>query len=230
MEIKPISSYLAEFVGTFLLVLIGCGAAVLSGAEIGYLGVALAFGIALMLLVYVIGPISGCHVNPGVTLGLAIGGKFPIHHVAPYIIVQLAGALVGAWVLYLIASGKVGFDVTHAFATNGYGDYSPQKYGLHAAALVECLISAILIFAVLSTTHEKFPIGFNGLVIGSALGVVHLIGIPVTNASANFARSFGVAVFQGGVVFEQLWLFAATQVVGAIVAVIVYKIIRCGKC
>jgi aquaporin Z len=217
----------AEFIGTFWLVLGGCGSAVLAAAfpelGIGFAGVALAFGLTVLTGVYALGHISGGHFNPAVSFGLWSGGRFPFAELIPYIIVQVAGAIAAAAVLYLIASGKAGFDVTAGFASNGYGEHSPGGYGLTAALITEVVITFMFLVIILGATDRRAPAGFAGIAIGLGLTLIHLISIPVTNTSVNPARSTGVALFQGSWAIEQLWLFWAAPIVGAILAGIVYR-------
>lgn len=219
--------FFAELIGTFVLVLGGCGSAVLAGAKIGWLGVSLAFGLSLLVMAYVIGPISGCHVNPVVSIGLAIAKKIKGSMLPIYIVAQLAGAIAAGAVLLLIASGRAGFDISHGFATNGFGiDGSPMGYGLLAAAVAEVVLTFFLVFTVMGTTHPKFPAGFGGIAVGFVLTLIHLVGIPITNTSVNPARSIGVALFQGGWAISQLWLFIAAPIVGGILAVFAYKLVE----
>ncbi len=217
----------AEFIGTFWLVLGGCGSAVLAaafpGMGIGFLGVALAFGLTLLTMAYAIGHISGCHINPAVSIGLWSGGRFSTAELIPYIIVQVAGGLAGAAVLYVIASGQAGFDVTAGFASNGYGVHSPGGYSLTAALVTEIVMTFMFIIIILGATDKRAPQGFAPIAIGLGLVLVHLISIPVTNASVNPARSTGVAIFQGSWAISQLWLFWLAPIVGAILAGIVYR-------
>ena len=217
----------AEFIGTFWLVLGGCGSAVLAaafpGMGIGFLGVALAFGLTLLTMAYAIGHISGCHINPAVSIGLWSGGRFSTAELIPYIIVQVAGGLAGAAVLYVIASGQAGFDVTAGFASNGYGVHSPGGYSLTAALVTEIVMTFMFIIIILGATDKRAPQGFAPIAIGLGLVLVHLISIPVTNASVNPARSTGVAIFQGSWAVSQLWLFWLAPIVGAILAGIVYR-------
>ncbi len=220
-----LTKYFAEFLGTLLLVVVGVGfgAAVLAGKSIGFLGVAFAFGLTLMLLAYCIGPVSGCHINPAVTLGLCFARKFPISQVIPYIVVQLVGAIAGAAVVWFIASGKAGFNVHEGFAANGFGDHSPSGYTALAVAVTEIIMTALLIFVVLCTTRVKFPAGCREFAIGITLIAIHLVSIPVTNTSVNFARTLATAVFVGDGFLNQLWLFAVSHVIAAVLAVIVYQ-------
>ena len=212
----------AEFLGTFWLVLGGCGSAVLAAAfpevGIGLAGVSLAFGLTVLTGAYAFGPISGGHFNPAVSLGLWAGGRFPASQLAPYIVAQVVGALVAAAVLYLIASGKAGFDLKAGFASNGFGEHSPGKYSLGAAAITEIVMTFMFLIVILGVTHKRAPAGFAGLAIGLALTLIHLISIPVTNTSVNPARSTGPALFVGGWAIEQLWLFWVAPIVGALLA------------
>jgi aquaporin Z len=221
------SKLLAEFIGTFWLVLGGCGSAVLAAAfpevGIGLTGVSLAFGLSVLTGAYALGPISGGHFNPAVSVGLWAGGRFPARHVAPYIVSQVAGAVVAAAVLYLIASGKAGFDVQAGFAANGYGDHSPGNYSIQAALVCELVMSFMFILVVLGATHASAPVGFAGIAIGLALTLVHLISIPVTNTSVNPARSTGPALFVGGWAVMQLWLFWLAPLLGGALAGVLYR-------
>lgn len=217
---------IAEFIGTFWLVLGGCGSAVLAAAYpelgIGFVGVSIAFGLTVLTMAYSIGHISGCHLNPAVTIGLLIGGRFDKKDVVGYIISQLLGALAGAGVLYLIANGKQGFELG-GFAANGYGDHSPGGYNMLAALVIETVMTFMFLIIILGATHSKAPKGMGGLAIGLGLTLIHLISIPVTNTSVNPARSFSQAIFAGGWAIDQLWLFIVAPVVGAFIAGLVYK-------
>lgn len=217
----------AEGLGTFWLVLGGCGAAVISaafpGVGIGLLGVSLAFGLTVMTMAYAIGPISGCHLNPAVTFGLWAGGRFDGKDVLPYIAAQCVGAVLGAGVLYLIASGKAGFDISQGFATNGFSEHSPGGYNMRAAFLCEFVMTFMFLIVILGSTHANIPTGFAPIAIGLCLTLIHLISIPVTNTSVNPARSLGPAVFQGGWAMEQIWLFWAAPITGAILAGLVSR-------
>jgi aquaporin Z len=212
----------AEFLGTFWLVLGGCGSAVLAAAfpelGIGFVGVSLAFGLTVLTGAYALGPISGGHFNPAVSFGLWAGGRFPASQLLPYIVAQVAGAVVAAGVLYLIASGKAGFDLKAGFASNGFGEHSPGKYGLGAAVITELVMTFMFLIVILGATHKRAPAGFAGLAIGLALTLIHLISIPVTNTSVNPARSTGPALFVGGWALEQLWLFWVMPIIGAVMA------------
>lgn len=218
----------AEFLGTFWLVLGGCGSAVISAAfpevGIGLLGVALAFGLTVLTMVYTIGPISGCHLNPAVTVGLATGGRFPASEILPYVIAQVAGAIVAAFVLSVIAGGKPGFDlVASGFAANGYAEHSPGQYSLAACFVAEFVLTFMFLIIIHGSIHKRSPTGFAGISIGFALTLIHLISIPVTNTSVNPARSTGPAIFVGGWALSQLWLFWVAPILGAAVAGLVHR-------
>jgi aquaporin Z len=212
----------AECLGTFWLVLGGCGSAVLAAAfpelGIGFVGVSLAFGLTVLTGAYALGPISGGHFNPAVSLGLWAGGRFPAGHLLPYIVAQVVGAIIAAGALYLIASGKAGFSLSGGFASNGFGEHSPGKYSFGAAAITEVVMTFMFLIIILGATHKRAPVGFAGLAIGLALTLIHLISIPVTNTSVNPARSTGPALFVGGWALEQLWLFWVAPIAGAITA------------
>ncbi|OZI41926.1 aquaporin Z [Bordetella genomosp. 4] len=221
---------MAELIGTFWLVLGGCGSAVLAAGfpelGIGFAGVALAFGLTVLTMAYAVGHISGGHFNPAVTVGLAVGGRFPMREILPYVVVQVIGAILAAAVLYCIASGKPGFDlVASGFAANGYGDHSPGKYALGAALTCEIVLTFGFLFVILGATDKRAPAGFAPIPIGLALTLIHLISIPVTNTSVNPARSTGPALFVGGWAVEQLWLFWVAPIVGAILAALVYRFV-----
>lgn len=216
----------AEFIGTFWLVLGGCGSAVLAATfgnvGIGLLGVSLAFGLTVLTGAYSLGPVSGGHFNPAVSLGLWAGGRFPASRLLPYIAVQVLGAIVAAAVLYCIATGKAGADIG-GFAANGYGEHSPGKYSLTAALVTEVVMTFMFLIVILGATHSRAPVGFAGVAIGFALTLIHLISIPVTNTSVNPARSTGPALFVGGWALYQLWLFWVAPIAGALLAGWVYK-------
>jgi aquaporin Z len=218
---------IAEFIGTFWLVLGGCGSALLAASfpevGIGLTGVSLAFGLAVLTAAYSLGPISGGHFNPAVTLGLWAGGRFPARHVGPYMLIQVAGAIAAAGVLYAIASGKPGFDLAAGFASNGYGEHSPGAYGLGSAVITEVVMTFMFVLVILGATHTRAPVGFAGLAIGLALTLVHLVSIPVTNTSVNPARSTGPALFVGGWAIEQLWLFWLAPLLGGSLAGVLYR-------
>ncbi len=219
--------YGAEFFGTFWLVLGGCGSAVLAAAfpnvGIGLLGVAFAFGLTVLTMAFAIGHISGCHLNPAVSIGLWAGGRFQAKDLLPYIIAQVLGGIVAGGVLYLIASGKAGFDVHAGFATNGYGDHSPGGYSLQAALITEIVMTMMFLLVILGATDKRAPQGFGPIAIGLCLTLIHLISIPVTNTSVNPARSTGVAVFEGGWAISQLWLFWLAPIVGAVLGALIYR-------
>ncbi len=218
---------IAEFLGTFWLVLGGCGSAVLAAAfpslGIGFAGVALAFGLTVLTMAYAIGHVSGCHLNPAVSVGLVAGKRFPASELVPYVIAQVLGAIAGAGVLYVIASGKAGFDVSAGFASNGYGEHSPGGYSLGAALVCEIVMTFFFLLIILGATDRRAPAGLAGLAIGLGLTLIHLISIPVTNTSVNPARSTGPALFAGGWALGQLWLFWVAPIVGAAVAGAVYR-------
>jgi aquaporin Z len=217
----------AEFIGTLWLVLGGCGAAVLAAAfpalGIGFVGVALAFGLTVLTMAFAIGHVSGCHLNPAVSVGLFVGGRFPARDLAPYIAAQVLGAIAGAGILYVIASGQAGFDVHAGFASNGYGDHSPGGYSLLACLTTEVVMTFFFLFVILGSTHGSAPKGFAPIAIGLCLTLIHLISIPVTNTSVNPARSTGPALFAGGWAIGQLWLFWVAPLVGAALAGLVYR-------
>lgn len=221
--------YAAELIGTYWLVLGGCGSAVLAAAfpsvGIGLLGVSLAFGLTVLTMAYAIGPISGCHLNPAVSVGLWAAGRFPAAQLAPYIGAQVLGAVLAGATLFLIASGKAGFDVAAGFASNGYAEHSPGGYSLQAALVCEVVMTMIFLVVILGATDKTAPAGFAPLAIGLCLTLIHLISIPVTNTSVNPARSTGVAVFVGDWAIGQLWLFWLAPIVGALLGAGVYKLI-----
>lgn len=212
----------AEFFGTFWLVFGGCGSAVLAAGfpelGIGFLGVAFAFGLTVLTMVYAVGGISGGHFNPAVSIGLLVAGRFELRNLIPYIIVQLIGAVVASALLYLIVSGQAGFTSIGSFASNGYGDASPGKFGLTSAFLIEVILTFMFLLIILGSTHGRVPAGFAPIAIGLALTLIHLISIPVTNTSVNPARSTGPALFAGGVALQQLWLFWVAPIIGAVLA------------
>ncbi|MCL1981151.1 MAG: aquaporin Z [Proteobacteria bacterium] len=218
----------AEFFGTFWLVLGGCGSAVLAAfpnSGIGLLGVSLAFGLTVLTMAFAIGHISGCHLNPAVTIGLWAGGRFPTKDIVPYIIAQVLGAIAAGGVLYLIASGKQGFNLAAGFAVNGFGAHSPGGYNMVAALTTEVVMTMMFLLVILGATDQRAPQGFAPIAIGLCLTLIHLISIPVTNTSVNPARSTGVAVFVGGEAIVQLWLFWVAPIVGAVIGAIIYRVI-----
>ncbi|MEZ8033827.1 aquaporin Z [Vibrio crassostreae] len=223
--------YIAEMFGTFWLVLGGCGSAVLAAAfpdvGIGLLGVSLAFGLTVLTMAFAIGHISGCHLNPAVTIGLWSGGRFDGKDVAPYIIAQVIGGIIAGGVLFVIASGQAGFDaVSSGFASNGYGEHSPGGYSLTAALVCEVVMTMVFLFVIMGATDSKAPAGFAPIAIGLCLTLIHLISIPVTNTSVNPARSTGVAVFVGDWAVSQLWLFWVAPIIGAVIGAMIYKAVR----
>ena len=216
----------AEFIGTFWLVLGGCGSAVLAAAfpdvGIGLLGVSLAFGLTVLTMAFAIGHISGCHLNPAVSVGLLVGGRFSSAELLPYVAAQVLGGIAGGAVLFVIASGQAGFE-TAGFASNGYGEHSPGGYSLMAALVCEVVMTFMFLLIILGATDNRAPAGFAPIAIGLGLTLIHLISIPVTNTSVNPARSTGVAIFEGGWAINQLWLFWLAPIVGAVLAGVVYK-------
>ena len=224
----PLSKKLvAEFIGTFWLVLGGCGSAVLAAGfpelGIGFVGVSLAFGLTVLTMAYAIGHISGCHLNPAVSFGLWTSGRFATKELVPYIIAQVLGGIAGAGILYLIASGKAGFDVTAGFASNGFNEYSPGGFTMTSVLIAEVVMTFMFLIIILGATDKRAPAGFAPIAIGLGLTLIHLISIPVSNTSVNPARSTGVALFQGTWAVDQLWLFWLAPIVGAILAGLVYK-------
>ena len=226
-------AYGAEFLGTFWLVLGGCGSAVLAAAfpevGIGLHGVALAFGLTVLTMAFAIGHISGCHLNPAVSIGLWAGGRFPASKLAPYIAAQVIGGIAAGAVLYIIASGAPEFDVSAGFASNGYGEHSPGDYSLTAALVTEIVMTMFFLLIILGATDKRAPAGFAPIAIGLALTLIHLISIPVTNTSVNPARSTGVAVFVGDWAVAQLWLFWLAPIAGGVLGAKIYKVIACEK-
>ena len=220
---------IAEFFGTFWLVLGGCGSAVLAAAfpevGIGLLGVSLAFGLTVLTMAFAIGHISGCHLNPAVSIGLWAGGRFPASQLPGYIVAQVVGAIVAGGVLYLIATGQAGFDVSAGFASNGYGDHSPGGYSMTAALITEVVMTMMFLLIILGATDGRAPAGFAPIAIGLGLTLIHLISIPVTNTSVNPARSTGVALFVGDWAVAQLWLFWVAPIVGGVLGAAIYRLI-----
>lgn len=217
----------AEFIGTFWLVLGGCGSAVFAAAfpelGIGFLGVALAFGLTVVTMAYAIGHISGCHLNPAVSFGLWAGGRFPTTELIPYIVVQVAGGILGAYVVFIIASGSPGFDISLGLASNGYGDHSPGGYNMLSGFVTEIVMTFMFLIVIMGATHKMANPGMAGLAIGLALTLIHLISIPVTNTSVNPARSTGPALLEGGIALTQLWMFWVAPLIGAFIAGVVYR-------
>jgi len=225
---------IAEFIGTFWLVLGGCGSAVLAAAfpdvGIGLVGVSLAFGLTVLTMAYAIGHVSGCHLNPAVSIGLWMGGRFPAKDLLPYLVAQVVGAVVAAWVLFLIASGQAGFDAAGSgFASNGYGEHSPGGYSMMAALITEIVMTAMFLFVIMGATDERAPAGMAPIAIGLCLTLIHLVSIPVTNTSVNPARSTGVAIFAGGWALEQLWFFWVAPIVGGVIGALAYRAVGGSK-
>jgi len=217
----------AEGIGTFWLTFGGCGSAVIAAAfpnvGIGLLGVALAFGLTVLTMAYAIGHVSGCHLNPAVTVGLAAGGRFPAKDIGPYVVSQVIGAIIAAALLYLIASGAPGFDLGKGFAANGYGEHSPWHYSLFSCLLAEIILTMMFLFIIMGSTHGKAPVGFAPIAIGLGLTLIHLVGIPITNLSVNPARSTGPALFAGGWALAQLWLFWLAPLIGGALGGVLYR-------
>ncbi|MDD0803803.1 MULTISPECIES: aquaporin Z [Acinetobacter] len=224
------NKYLAEFIGTFWLVFGGCGSAIFAAAfpelGIGFLGVALAFGLTVLTGAFALGHISGGHFNPAVSVGLWVGGRFDTKDLIPYVVSQVVGAVLAAWVLYLIVQGQASFAGTGGFATNGYAELSPGKYSLISALMIEIVLTAMFLIVIMGATDKRAPAGFAPIAIGLALTLIHLISIPVTNTSVNPARSTGVAIFAETAALSQLWLFWVAPIVGAIIGAIIYKILE----
>ena len=218
---------LAELIGTFWLTFAGCGSAVIAAGfpqvGIGLVGVSLAFGLTVLTMAYTIGPISGCHLNPAVTVGLAAGGRFPMQDVVPYIIAQVIGAVVGAAVLYFIASGAPGFSTAGGFAANGYGDHSPGHYTMIAGFVMEVVMTMTFLFIIMGSTHSSAPVGFAPIAIGLGLTIIHLVSIPVTNTSVNPARSTGPALFAGAWAIGQLWMFWVAPLLGGVLGGLLFR-------
>ncbi|MDO9235420.1 MAG: aquaporin Z [Aquabacterium sp.] len=227
------NKYAAEFIGTFWLVFGGCGSAVLAaafpGLGIGFVGVSLAFGLTVLTMAYSIGHISGCHLNPAVSVGLWAGGRFSAADLLPYVLSQVVGGVAAAGALYLIASGKAGFDVTAGFASNGFGAHSPGGFSMQAALVCELVLTAMFLFIIMGATDDRAPKGFAPLAIGLGLTLIHLISIPVTNTSVNPARSTAVALFAGGWAIEQLWLFWVAPILGGVIGALTYRFVDGNK-
>ena len=224
MDVKKL---VAEAIGTFWLTFGGCGSAVIAAAfphvGIGLVGVSLAFGLTLLTMAYAIGHISGCHINPAVTIGLAAGGRFPANEIGPYIIAQVVGAIIGAALLYIIARGAPDFTVSSGFAANGYGEHSPGHYDLLSCFVIEVIMTMMFLFIIMGSTHGRAPVGFAPIAIGLGLTLIHLVSIPVTNTSVNPARSIGPALFAGGAAISQLWLFIVAPIIGGALGGIIYR-------
>lgn len=223
MKPTPFSRYFAELMGTLLLVLCIGGSVVLAGPEVGALGIALTAGLTLMALVYALGSVSGAHLNPAVTIGFVATGKLDQSEAVPYIVMQLLGGILGAGALYFIATGKAGFNINEGFALNGFGAYSPDGFNMISCGVTEALFTGLLVFVALATTNKGFDKAAAGWALGGTLLVIHLVTLPVTGTSVNFARSLGTAVFAGGEALKQLWLFAAAQFIGAFAGMTCYR-------
>ena len=226
---KQSSKYFAELFGTFWLVLGGCGSAVLAAAfpelGIGFVGVSLAFGLTVLTMAFAIGHISGCHLNPAISIGLWAGGRFPAKDLVPYIIAQVLGGIAAGGVLYLIASGKADFSVAGGFASNGYGEHSPGGYSMQSALIIEIVLTAFFLIVIMGSTDKRAPAGFAPIAIGLCLTLIHLISIPVTNTSVNPARSTAVALYVGDWAIAQLWLFWVAPIIGGVLGATIYKFI-----
>jgi len=224
MEVKATKKYLAEFFGTFVLVFIGCGSAVIAGGQIGFLGISLAFGLAVLSMVYAIGPVSGCHINPAITISMLFAGKISAKDSMGYILAQILGAILGAGILFVIAGGLEGYDIAkNGLGQNGYGVHSPNGYNMIAALIAEIVLTFIFLLVIFGSTSDAAPKGFAGLSIGISLAFIHMVGIPITGTSVNPARSIGPAIFAGGEALSQLWLFIIAPIIGGILAAIVWK-------
>jgi len=219
--------YLAELVGTFVLVFIGCGSAVIAGEAVGFLGIAFAFGIAVLAMVYAIGPISGCHINPAITVSMLVAGKINGKDAMGYIVFQIIGAVLGAGALYLIASGLAGYDiVANGLGQNGFGEGSPMGYDMQSAFIAEVVLTAIFLVVIFGATHKNANTKFAGLAIGLALTMIHIVGIPITGTSVNPARSIGPALFVQGLALSQLWLFVVAPLIGGVLGALIWKGIK----
>jgi len=215
--------YFAELIGTMFLILIGCGSAVIAGQQVGFLGIALAFGITVLVMVYAIGPISGCHINPAITIAMLVGGKINGRDTVGYIVAQCIGAIIGAAILLAIASGKPGYSLAaNGLGQNGYGAFSPQQFSMGAGFISELVMSFFFLIAIFGATHANAPKGFAGIAIGLALVLIHIVSIPVTGTSVNPARSLGPAVLVGGEALSQLWLFIVAPILGGIIAALLW--------
>jgi aquaporin Z len=223
MEVK-MKKYVAELIGTFALVFIGCGSAVIAGSHIGFAGIAFAFGLTVLVMVYAIGPISGCHINPAITIGMLTAGKISPRDSVGYIIAQCIGAIIGAAMLLLIASGRAGYAIDiNGLGQNGYGLHSPDQYSLLACFVAEFILTFLFLMVIFGSTHKNAPQGFAGLAIGFSLVLIHLVGIPITGTSVNPARSLGPALLAGSAALSQLWLFIVAPILGAIFSALIWK-------
>ncbi len=225
--ISPIKRYLAELIGTMVLVLMGCGSAVIAGSNVGYLGISFAFGISVLAMVYAIGGVSGCHINPAITVSMLVAKKIGAKDALFYVVFQCIGAVIGAGILYAVATGIPTYSLTGTgLGQNGFGLGSPAGYGLVSALIAEVVLTFIFVLVVHGSTHQRVPKGFAGLAIGMALVLIHIVGIPITGTSVNPARSLGPAVFVGGLALEQLWLFWVAPIIGGIIAALVWRIFK----
>lgn len=229
MEHTTMEKWSAEFLGTFLLVFGGAGTAIFAAQHVGFLGVALAFGLTVLVGVYAFGPVSGGHFNPAVTVGLAVAGRFSWKDVPGYVIVQVVAGVIAGAALYVIAIGRDGFDATNNFAANGYGEFSPDGYALGSVIVAEVLLTLIFLLVILGSTAKRASAGFAGIAIGLSLTLIHLISIPISNTSVNPARSIGTAIFAGGDQIVQLWVFLLAPVLGAVIAGVIYPRLMCER-
>ncbi|MCL4143214.1 UNVERIFIED_CONTAM: hypothetical protein GTU68_060431 [Idotea baltica] len=220
-------NYLAEMFGTFVLVFIGCGSAVIAGGDVGFLGISFAFGIAVLAMVYAIGPVSGCHINPAITVGMLFAGKINVKDAGGYIVFQIIGAILGAGVLFLIASGHGDYDIAiNGLGQNGYGFESPKGYSMQSAFIAEVVLTAIFLLVIFGATHKGANGKFAGIAIGLALTMIHIVGIPITGTSVNPARSIGPALFVQGAALTQLWLFVVAPIIGGVLGALLWKVIK----
>jgi aquaporin Z len=225
METKPFTKYVAELFGTMVLVLVGCGSAVIAGGNIGFLGISFAFGVSVLIMVYTIGPISGCHINPAITISMFVIGKINAKDTAFYVLFQIIGGIIGAGILYLIAMGVEGYSVSvNGLGQNGYGIHSPGRYSLVSGIIAEVVFTAIFLMVILGSTHKNAPAGFAGIAIGLALFLIHIVVIPITGTSVNPARSIGPALFVGGDALIQLWVFILAPIAGGIIGSLNWKL------
>ncbi len=226
METKPFTKYIAELIGTMVLVLIGCGSAVIAGGNIGFLGISFAFGVSVLVMVYTIGPISGCHINPAITLAMLVVKKINSKDALMYVLFQIIGAIIGAGILYLIAAGVSGYSVSvNGLGQNGYETHSPGGYSMISGIIAEVVFTAVFLIVILGSTHKNAPAGFAGIAIGFTLFLIHIVVIPVTGTSVNPARSIGPAVFVGGDALAQLWVFIVAPIVGGIIGAGIWKLL-----
>jgi aquaporin Z len=226
METSPFRKYLAELIGTFVLVFIGCGSAVIAGGHVGFLGISFAFGLSVLVMVYAIGPISGCHINPAISIAMLAAGKQKFKDTVFYIIFQCVGAIAAAAVLMAIAGGREGYTVAiGGLGQNGYGIHSPAGYSMAAALLAEIVLTAVFLLVIFGSTSEKAPAGFAGVAIGLSLVIIHIVGIPITGTSVNPARSLGPALLVGGGALAQVWLFIVAPIIGALIAAIIWRFV-----